>query len=318
LLKATIGMLMLIFIVIISIGIVRRDFRYETWYFVHLFTYLAILLAFSHQLSVGMDFAQHPLFTLYWYALYIAAAGVIIFWRFGGPAFLFWRHRFRVEKLEPAAKDVMSIYVTGRHLDEFRYRAGQFLIWRFLTPGRWWQAHPFSISVAPGHEYLRLSAKGVGDFTRKLPRLKPGSYVLIDGPHGNFTLNRTTKPKLLFIAGGIGITPLRSMLEALPAGTPPPVLVWAARTQADLALRSEIEALVRSHRGNLRIILSEESAPHLEHGILDAPTLHRLVPDVAEREVLLCGPPAMMDAVAASLAGLGVPKKAVHTERFAY
>jgi predicted ferric reductase len=317
-LKATIGMLMLIFIVVISIGIVRRGFKYETWYYVHFFTYLAILLAFGHQLSVGVDFARQPLFQVYWLALYTVAVGTILIWRFFGPAYLFYRHRFRVEKVVPEANGVVSVYVTGDHLDEFRYQAGQFIIWRFITPGRWWQAHPFSISVAPGGRYLRLSAKAVGDFTKALPGLKPGSWVVVDGPHGNFTLNRTTHRKLLFIAGGIGITPVRSMLEALPAGSPPPMVVFAARTHTDFALRKEVEAIVRSHGGRLRYILSEETAAGFAHGILDVPTLRRLVPDVAEREVLLCGPPGMMDAVTANLVQLGVARKSVHTERFAY
>jgi predicted ferric reductase len=317
-LKATVGMLMLIFIVLISIGIARRRFKYETWYYVHIFTYLAILLAFSHQLSVGMDLAGQPAFKVYWYALYVVSVGAILLWRFAGPLYLFNKHRFRVEKLVPEGGGVTSVYVSGRKLDEFHYRPGQFLIWRFMTPGRWWQAHPFSISVAPGGRHLRLSAKAVGDFTGALPQLVPGSYVIVDGPHGNFTLGRTTNPKLLMIAGGSGITPLRAILESLPEGGPPPVLLHAVRTRADMVLHTEIEQLMRAHHGTVKYVLSDEDAPGFAHGILDAAMISRLVPDAASREVLLCGPPGMMDAVSATLESLGVARKTIHTERFAY
>ena len=240
-LKAALATVLLIIIVPMSIGIVRRGFKYETWYYVHLFTYLAILLAFSHQLSVGSDLAGNRAFQAYWYALYALSLGALGYYRFLRPMYLVYKHRFQVEKVVPETADVVSVYIKGQKLGQLPFQPGQFMIWRFLDKGRWWQAHPFSISVAPNGRYLRLTAKMLGDFTRSLPNLAPGTWVSVDGPHGNFTADRLSNPNLLLIAGGVGITPIRSMLEHLPQSTGSVVLVYAARTQADLALRAEIE-----------------------------------------------------------------------------
>jgi predicted ferric reductase len=318
LLKATVGMIMLIIIVFISIGIVRRRMKYETWYLVHIFTYLAILLAFSHQLSVGSDFVGQPLFQAYWYALYILAVGTITLYRFVRPVYLVYKYRFRVEKTVRETPDVLSVYITGGHLDRLHFEPGQFMIWRFLSRELWWQAHPFSISVGPGGRHLRITVKQLGDFTRSLSSLKPGTYVSVDGPHGNFTTRPLSNSKLLLIAGGVGITPIRSILEHLPAGINSVVLVHAVRNRAQMALHQELESLIAKRKGTLKYILSAETAPGFASGTLDAANLRALVPDAASREVMLCGPPLMMDAVTKTLVAQGVARRHIHTERFAY
>jgi predicted ferric reductase len=317
-LKASIGMLLLIAIVFISIGIVRMRMKYETWYYVHLFTYLAILLAFSHQLSVGADFVGQPTFQAFWWALNVLAVGVIVVYRFLRPLYLVYHHQPRVDRIVAETSDVTSIYIKGRHLDELHYQPGQFMIWRFLTPELWWQAHPFSLSVAPNGKYLRMTVKQVGDFTRLLPNLRPGTLVSMDGPHGNFTPERISRPQVLLIAGGVGITPIRSMLEQLPDGVTDVAMVYAARTQADLALRTELEALMKRYDGTVRYILSAETVPGMASGVLDDAHLRQLVPDAAKREVMLCGPPMMMNAVTDVLVGQGLSRDRIHTERFAY
>ncbi|HEY2003506.1 MAG TPA: ferredoxin reductase family protein [Candidatus Saccharimonadia bacterium] len=317
-LKATIATLLLIGIVFISIGIVRRGLKYETWYYVHLFTYLAILLAFSHQLSVGSDFVGQRLFEAFWLSLYVLAFGAIGFFRFLWPVYLVYKHQFRVEKIVHETPDMLSVYVSGRHLEQLVYQPGQFIIWRFLTPELWWQAHPFSISTAPNGRYLRFTSKQVGDFTRSLSGLKPGALVSIDGPHGHFTPARLTRPKALLIAGGSGITPIRSMLEQLPAGIQDVVVLYAVRTRADLALRDEIEALAARRGAVVHYLLSGETVAGFTTGVVDQANLRALVPDVSSREVMLCGPAPMMDAVTANLEHLGLARNFIHTERFAY
>ncbi len=317
-LKATVALAMLIGIVFISIGIVRRGLKYETWFYIHLTTYIAIILGFSHQLSVGSDFVGNPAFKVFWYAIYALAAGAIIVYRAGRPTWLVYKHRFTVAKIVPETPDITSIYITGRQLEQFKYEPGQFIIWRFLTSKFWMQAHPFSISVAPNGKYLRLSFKAVGDFTHELSGIKVGSLVSVDGPHGNFTASRHSGPKLLLIAGGSGITPIRSMLGQMPDSVANVVLVYAARTRADLAFKAELDKLVSRAGGQVHYVLSNEEAPGFASGIIDEANLAKLVPDAAEREVMLCGPVPMMDGVTAALRQRGVPKKHIHTERFAY
>src|SRR3989344_9111874 len=102
-----------------------------------------------------------------------------------------------------------------KNLTKFKIAAGQFIIVRFLAKNFFWQAHPFSLSCAPNGEYLRLTIKQSGDFTRSLENLPVNTKALIDGPHGVFTARFARRKKFLFIAGGVGITPVFSLIEDL-------------------------------------------------------------------------------------------------------
>ena len=316
---SSIALTLFTLVVALSISIVRRHLKYESWYYVHLITYVAVLLAFKHQLAVGLDFLSPnaQVFRDYWWALYLGTLAAIIVFRFGKPVYRTLRFGFRVDRIEPAANNTYSVYVTGRSLNKLHYVPGQFIIWRFLDRKRFWQAHPFTISQAFNGKNLRLTFKAVGDFTSTLAELKPGTPVLIDGPYGDFTLAEETNPKLLFIAGGIGLTPLRSMLEQLPAGTSAE-LIYSARTSGDIALKAELERIATKANLKLHYVLSDETVSGYDHGILDGPTVKRLVPDYRERTVYLCGPPPMMAGVTSALESIGVPAAAIKTERFAF
>lgn len=317
-LVAAVAFVMFITIVALSVTIVRRRLRFETWYAVHITVYLAILLAQSHQFSIGDDIINASVLSYYWVALYVCAFGAIVFFRIGQPLYRYWRHRFKVARVRVEVEDTISIYVSGRNLERFSYAPGQYAIWRFLTPDLWLQEHPFSISVAPGCNELRLTVKAVGDFTTMLQRINPGVPVMIDGPHGDFTLARTSDRPLLFIAGGIGITPLRAMLESLPENAPPPVLLYAARSRANLALRIELEQILSRVGGRMYCILSDEATEGFYHGVIDKSLISKLVPDVISRDIILCGPPEMMRNVKTALERVGVNQKNIHTERFSF
>src|SRR2546430_4957777 len=151
---------------IVSARIARRRLRFETWYFVHLYTYLAIALSFAHQFATGNDFATRPANRLFWVALYVVAFGNLALYRVAIPLRGALRHRLRVASIVPEAPGVVSIYLTGHHLGDLRADAGQFFLWRFLTRQGWWQAHPFSLSAAPNPHWLRIMVKASGDHTR--------------------------------------------------------------------------------------------------------------------------------------------------------
>jgi len=147
-LTATFALGLLIMVGIVSARAARRRLRFETWYFIHLYTYLAIALSFAHQLATGNDFITHPLNRFLWVSLYLLCLGLLVAYRAVIPVRNALRHRLRVASVVEEAPGVVSIYVTGRHLEELRAEAGQFFLWRFLTPKGWWQAHPFSLSAA--------------------------------------------------------------------------------------------------------------------------------------------------------------------------
>jgi predicted ferric reductase len=303
------GLAALIAVTVTSVVIVRRRLRYETWYFVHLYAYLGVALAFSHQLATGSDFVGDPAARAYWYALYALTLGALVVFRLGVPLVRSVRHRLRVERVVDEAPGVVSLEIGGQHLDRLKARTGQFFTWRFLTRDHWWEAHPFSLSAAPDGRRLRITVKGLGDYTASLHGIAPGTRVIAEGPFGAFTAGGRRRPRAALIAGGVGITPIRALLEDMPAEPGDLAVVYRASREEDVILRDELEELAHRRGADLHYVLGAEP--------LTSERLVRLVPDIAARDVYVCGPPAMTDAVRDSLGRSGVPRRQVFVERFA-
>ncbi len=245
---ATVGLGIMCLIGVISVRAVRQRLARETWWLIHLWMYLALAISFAHVVVLGPAFVGHPLTLLLWSVAWAATAGLVLCYRFGLPVVRSLRHRLAVAEVREEGPGVVSVILTGRHLDRLPVSGGQFFLWRFLTPRMWWQAHPYSMSALPQPPYLRLTVKGRGDHSRALASLRPGTKVAIEGPYGAFTRYVQQRPKALLIAGGIGVTALRSLLEDLPRGSAPVVVLRATRPE-DLVLAPEVRELVRHRRG---------------------------------------------------------------------
>jgi predicted ferric reductase len=307
-LRAVVALAIVLVVGAVSARFARRRLAYETWHFIHLYTYLAVVLAFSHQVAAGTTFTSSPAATAYWYAVWAFALGSVAVGRLLLPLWRNWRHQLRVTAVVPESDSVVSIYMTGRDLDRMPARAGQFFLWRFLTRDRWWQANPFSLSAAPDGRTLRLTAKTVGDGTAALRHVKVGTRVFAEGPYGAFTTMHRTRPETLLIAGGVGITPMRALLEELHGHV---VLIYRVATDGDAVLYDELRELAHAKGAELHLITGRAAPDKLAPG-----ELARLVPDVADRDVFLCGPPGMTGAVLRTLRELGVPTQQIHHERF--
>ena len=316
-LAAMIAAVLIIGIVVISIGVVRRLLAYETWYFIHLAAYLAVVLAFGHQVESGGDFTANLAFAWYWYGLHGLVFLSVLACRFVRPAWAYVRHGFVVDKVVRETDDVTSVYIAGRNIAAFRIAAGQFVVLRFLTRGMWWQAHPFSLSCSPNDTHLRVSIKNLGDFTARIPALVPGTRVVVDGPYGVFTARTMRRTRALLIAGGIGITPLRALVEELCEKGIDTVVLVANRTKKNIMFNAELEALARCGTVRVHHVLSHDAAGCGEKGRIDATLISRLVPDCAVREAYVCGPQPMMLSIVHMLRSLGIPRRAIHYEMFA-
>jgi len=303
-------------VAISSVRAARHRLSYETWYGIHLYAYLAIALGFLHQLFVGTDFIHDPLAVGYWLLLYATVIGLIAVFRIGQPAWLSTRHRLRVSRVVSEAPGVVSIYMTGRDLDQLAVRSGQYFVWRFLTRDGWWRGHPFSISSAPNGTWLRITIKDLGDWSKALARIGVGTRVFVEGPYGVLTGARRTRPKVLLVAGGIGITPLRALLEALPAKPGDLTLLYRVHDATEIVFRNELDTLARARGARVHYLVGSRRPEGSDP--LDATELERLVPDVRERDVYVCGPVPMMQRVEAALRRLGLPHRQIHAERFAY
>ncbi|MDT4984712.1 MAG: hypothetical protein QOF95_2202 [Pseudonocardiales bacterium] len=315
-LMATVSVLMLVAIGIASARAARRRLRYETWHFIHLYTYLAIALAFSHQFSTGADFRNDAKARWLWAALYVFVAAVLIWYRFVTPVRRALRHQMRVVEVRPESADTVSVYVTGRHLDALRAEAGHFFRWRFLTRSLWWAANPYSLSAAPRPDLLRITVKVVGEHSAALRALAPGTRVLAEGPYGSFTGARRRGRKVLLLAGGVGITPLRALFETLPGRPGDITLVYRANAQTDFVLREELDLIAHQRGARVHYLMGPPKSGGKDH--LSAARMKRLIPDLAEHDVYLCGPAGMMAAAEIGLREAGVPRRHIHQESFAF
>jgi predicted ferric reductase len=316
-LMATAATGLLIMVAITSLRAARGRMKWETWRFLHLYAYLAIALAFGHELAVGTDFADDAVARWYWIGLYVVLGLCILAFRLGHPLWLSLRHDLTIAEIVPEAPGVVSIYVKGRDLDQLRAAAGQYFRWRFLTRHGWWRTHPFSLSAPVNRRYLRLTVKGVGDDSRALHGLHPGTAVGIEGPYGLFTAKRQRRAKVLLIAGGIGITPLRALIEELRIKRDALALIYRARSWEDVVFKDELEKLMRDRRGTIHYIVGQRGTSDLPVDPLSAQTIRRLVPDVESRDVFICGPASMMERLDGILRSIGVPAEQIHFERFA-
>lgn len=294
-----------------SLRAVRRRLQYETWHGLHLLVYLAISLAFVHQLLETTTFKSSTFAVVYWWTLWIVAVGALLVGRIAMPVCRNAYHQFRVQAVVPESNNVVSVHVTGRHLDRLPAKAGQFFIWRFPGHNHWWLANPFSLSAAPDGRSLRLTAKAVGSGSAGLRHVPVGTRVFMEGPYGAFTSLQRTRPGALLIAGGVGITPIRALLEE--KSTEDVVVLYRVRGESDAVLLNEVRQLIETHGGRLHLLTgrTREGARPFEPD-----NLRSLVPDVTERDVYVCGPPAMTSAVLSSLRTIRVPNSQVHAEKF--
>ncbi len=305
-LEATVGFALMVAVAIVSIGAIRRRIPRERWWAFHLCMYLALALAFAHVIVLGPSFVGHPVTRIVWGLLWLMTAGLVIVYRFGLPIARSLRYQLEIVEVRPEAPGVVSVICKGRKLERLAVSGGQFFEWRFLARGMWWQAHPFSISARPRPPYLRLTVKGVGDFTSAVARLPPGTKVAVEGPYGAFTAHARRRRKALLIAGGIGVTAIRSLLEDLPRTTDP-VVVLRASTPEDLVFAPEVTELVRERKGRVLELVGPRSQVSFD-------LLSELVTDIRQRDVFVAGPEDFVRRVVATVSHLGVPDDAIHHE----
>ena len=147
--------------------------------------------------------------------------------------------------------------------------------------------------------------------------MKVGTPVLLSGPFGRFTADVALTEKRLFIAGGVGITPIRTLIEEALGQEKDSVLLYANRNEDDVIFMKELAALKQKGLKLVPVFSSPSAGFKGETGYVDGERIKRLVPDFIERDVYICGPQPMMDGVVADLRLSELPDEQLHFERFA-
>jgi len=318
------GSVALVGVTVSSIRAARRTLRYESWHLIHLYAYVGVGLALPHQLWTGQEFLTSRAATVYWWTLWAAAAGSVLIWRVGQPLWRSLRHQLVVEEVRAESDTVTTVVMRGRMLHRLPVRAGQFLHWRFLNGPGSTRAHPYSLSAAPDGRTLRITAAHLGDGSAALASLRPGTKVLFEGPYGRLHEGVRTRRKVLLLASGIGITPLRALLEDMDQQPGDVTLIYRARSDEDRILLDELSVLAGQRQARFFVVTGRRASgreswlpEHAAH-LGDVEALCQLVPDVATHDVFICGSPGWMDAAERAVVGAGVPREHIHIERFTY
>ena len=295
---------------------IRTRMSYETWHMVHLAGYLAVALAFPHALFSGTTLGSSAAARLWWIALYAATTAIILWSRVGGIVRPALRGRTTISRIIPEAPGVASLVITGRGVDRLGARPGQFLSLRIMTRDLWWQAHPYSLSAAPKAGALRLTVKALGDASTRTLSVAPGTRVLLEGPYGGMTMDQAAGRRVLLIGAGVGLAPMRALLEDTNAAHAPLVLA-RAHSPADLPLAAEFDHMAKA-RGGAMIPVTGPRTAFPGGNPFTAEALAANIPDLRSRAAFVCGPKDLQDRVCRELERAGVPRDQIHSERFGW
>ncbi len=322
--EMTVGVFSVLALVVVMVtSLFRKALRlsYEAWRYLHTaLSTAAVLLALLHVQGVGV-YVSEPwkrvtwgLLTVSWVAA-LAWVRVLKPWRLS-------RRPYRVASVTRERGDAWVLALEPEGHEGFQFLPGQFS-WVTLRASPFaMKEHPFSMSscAEPGGR-LEFTIKELGDFTRTLGTVQPGERAYVDGPYGAFSVDLLpSKHGYGFLAGGIGIAPMLSMLRALAerGDTREHTLVYAYRREERLTAREVIDAL--AERLKLRVVYVLEEPPGNwsgERGRITAELLARHLPaHRAELPYFVCGPEPMIAATEHALRELGVPMGNIHSELF--
>ena len=305
-------------IIMVGLGVIswrriRSHMRYETWHTAHLYFYLAIVLAFGHQIESGSVFAGHPIAEGYWIALYLVIGAAILVWRGLVPLARTVRHGVRVASVERVDDQTVHVHLRGRALSRLGAQGGQWFTWRFGTRAWWWQGHPYSLSAAPTNTTMRITVKDLGDQSSALTALRPGTRVLLEGPYGAFRMDRRHTDHVVLIGAGVGITPIRALLDELPTHVRATVIY---RVHAEpVPMADEFRAIADASGGRVRVLVVAGTRHQYP---LNPRQLRQAAPDIADADVFVCGPTGFVDSVLESVQRCGVPSARIHHELFEF
>jgi len=295
--------------------------RHEQWRRLHNSIALALVTAgFVHSWAAGDDMHGGGLFV--WGAMIAVAFGFWFYSRVARPR-LQLRHPFRVIGVQPEAPHVWTLTLEPHGDRAFRFAPGQFQFLRLHGAAVPSEEHPFTIASSPARSgRISLTIKECGDYTAAIGSVRPGDRATVHGPFGRFS--HTLHPEerdLVFVAGGVGITPLMSMLRFMHARRESHrvLLVYASRSAPDMLFSKELEAMQAGEYPVLKVghVLANALPSWAgETGRLDADRLVGLCGGTEGKAFYLCCPPPMTASLIRGLQGKGVSARRIHTDYF--
>ena len=314
------AVILLLALIITSVWRERLRIGYESWRVLH--TIMGVLILVFSQLHVSLAglYVNTIWKQLLWIASSTVLVSLVVYLRLLKP-YLQKKRPWRVVGVRDEGGGTVNVDLEAVGHDGFRFHPGQFAWLKVGDSPFTVEEHPYSIaSSAERTDRLSFGIKALGDFSERMQQLEEGTTVYIDGPHGAFSIDRDQAPGYVFIAGGVGITPMMSFLTTMADRSDPrPVLlIYSTNTERELAYSDELEAL--KDRLDLETVFVCEEPPHdwaAEEGKITGDLLERQLPkERFVRRFFICGPGPMMDATRTILHEKGVPLSHIHHEEF--
>jgi predicted ferric reductase len=312
----------LLLIVVLAVSRRRRRPRYEGWRLVHISLGTVVLVG----TALHVWWLQHLVVTPVmgaWFAVLGLGVLLLLLYRWLWRPARALRHSYVVEEVREASSSAVTIVLHAKGHDGIAFRPGQFAWLKLGGSPFVFEEHPFTIASAATEPHRKeFTIKALGDWTELLAGLRPGRRVYLDGPHGTFTAHDLPAEGFVFLAGGVGVTPMLSMLRTMAeeGEQRPALLMVGGRTVEDLLHRRELDAL--RHRLPLTVVEAVSEAPEGwtgEIGYLRRELIEAHLPSLRDRRArqwFLCGPGPMINVMLRDLRALGVPDAQIHTELF--
>ncbi|GAB3870688.1 ferredoxin reductase family protein [Terrabacter terrigena] len=298
----------------------RRRPRYEGWRLSHVILANVIVIATAMHVWLLDDLVNNAMVLAWFTLLAVLVVGLWVYrW--------WWRPRrqrqnaYLIDEIHQHPDSSATLVLHAEGHEGVPFRPGQFAFLKIGASPHVFEEHPFTIASAATEPWRKeFTIKALGDFSELVAGMKAGRRVYLDGPHGSFTVDGLASEAIVLIAGGVGITPMLSMVRTLAERRDQRhiVLFVAGRTADDLLHRERLDGLV--HDLDLDIVEILEEPPESwdgEVGWLTRPMLKRHLPRLRQRiDYFICGPGPMVAAVTRTLEGLGVRNSRIHTELF--
>lgn len=304
-----------IFIVIIIASKIYKRISYHVWQYIHILTYLLFFFSLYHAFNWGADSGNWPVRVIYLISLSAIIIGII--YRTNYKLKQRYAGKFYVQGIKNETKDTFTL--TLKSEKTFLFKAGQFCFLR-LNKDKLYARHPFTISSSPKEDELRFTVKLKGRFTKALSGLKRGEEIIIDGPFGIFTIEDCDKD-LVFIAGGVGITPFMSIIKDKIENnkTQNIILLYGSKTKEDVIYKEQLDNIKKDWFKKVYILSDDSSfseTREYETGHINEEIIEKYVRNINNSLFYICGPELMKNSIGTTLNKLKVKKRNIVVEDF--
>ena len=281
--------------------------KYNLWKITHKFFGLAFFLGSLHALLIPSDISRYAPLKFYMFSLAFLGVTVFVYRTILGK-YLVKKYSYIIESVVLLNDKVWEISLKPQ-TKKLKFRAGQFIFISFIDPSISKESHPFTISSRPEDDLLKITVKGLGDYTNKMVNLKPGSIAKVEGPFGSFSHQNAVYKNQIWIAGGIGITPFLSMAQSLQKDDDYSIDLF-------YCLKNDSESIYLDFLRSLNPKLKVHLFCYDKSGYLNADTINNVSGALAEKDIFICAPMSMIESLKQQIVGLGVDKKLIHSEEF--